>query len=390
LLATALLAILALGGVAAGAAQAFEWNIEGETLAERGQTEQATAGSEGSLTLSGTLLKKSFKMTCEESSSGKLTQGGAGENTLSLSGCAVAEPAGCLVSGVTLTGKTELVMVEGAFDDKLIPSNLEERLGLVHVTNCVVAGTFPLKGVIAGRSEGFPTQQETHTLEFSSAISEGAGTELRFGANPATLTGSTREYLTNGHPWGTNKGSVWGHVGKEWEIAGKTLSEMGLASEAIWGNAAPVVFNTKLLGGHIVIGCSMRMNGTVVKGGTGTATLNLTSCVLTEPAGCTVPSTMGTASLATSLIEVGGKWYVKFQPVGETIISVQINGCSLSGTYPWRGSFSALAEPSGTQLSMQPLAFSPTIDEAAGTGMFASGNPVTITGNQLVSLSGKN
>ncbi len=383
LLATAL-AVFALGAV--GTAQAFEWTIEGKTLAERGLSSQTTAGSKGSLTLSATVLGSPFKVSCTESSSGKISQGGLGENTLSLSGCAVAEPAGCTVAEpISLVAKTELTKVGGVFTEKLTPA--AEKFGSIKIQKCGVAGTYPVKGSTAGKNEGYPTQQETHTVEFSAAISEAAGTQLTFNGQPATLSGSTREYLTTGAPWGTNKGSEWGHVGNEWEIAGSTLSAMGLTSEAIGSNSAPVKFVMTLLGSKTVIDCSMTVNGTIVKGGTGTATLNITSCVVSEPAGCSVSSSLITLPLKTSLVETAGKWYVKFEPLeaGGTIISVKISGCVMSGSYPWKGSFSGQTEPSGTQFSMQPLVFS-----AASSSITTGGNPVTITGTQLVSLSGKN
>lgn len=389
ILGVTILAALAFSAVASSAAQAFEYEVNGSLVSELGGS-IGTTGSSSSFGLSGTVAGASFQVSCKATSSGKVLSPGTGETTITASGCSAVKPVGCVVPNFTVKAKTELYQVGGALYEKYVPLNgAGTNFTTLKLEECAAEGNYPVKGSFAGLNNSYTTQQEKQTLEYSAASNEAVGATLTVGPNTASATGSLSQSVTWGEKWGVHKPAVWGHLGKEWLIGGKTMTESGLASETIASNqSAPFKFVLNFSGAEVKFSCSMKLTGTIVKGGTGTAAIKLSSCV-SETAGCKLPATNTFNSVKTSITESGGKSYVKFEPAGSTFTSVKIEECAAEGVFPLTGAFSGQTEASGTELSVQTLQFSPTIDSAAGTIMKYGSNPVPLTGTQLVSLTGK-
>lgn len=391
ILGAAILAVLALSAIGSSAAQAFEYEVDGYLVSELGGS-VATTGSSSSLELSGTVAGAPFQVSCKATSSGKIMSEGTGETTISASGCTAIKPVGCVVPNLTIKAKTELYEVGGVLYERYVPINGPgTNFTTLKLEECASVGNYPIRGSFAGQNNSYTTPQEAQTLEYSAASSKAVGAVLTVGPNAATATGALSQEVSWGiEGWGVHQPAAWGHLGKEWLIDGKTMTEAGLTSETVASNLSPVPFKFAMLisGAEMKFSCSMKYSGTISKGGTGTAAVKLSSCV-SEVTGCKVPASNSFNALKTSITEVGGKSYVKFEPavVGGNITSFVIEGCVLSGAYAIKGSFSGLTEAPGTELTVQPLQFSLAIDNAAGTGMKA-GSWVTLAGSQNVSLTG--
>ncbi len=182
-----------------------EWSVGGGTFADRNLPEEAVTGSGAPLTISGKLLGQAFEMSCTPSSSGSLIRGGAAEENVVLSGCAVAKPSNtCTVpASIALSATAELVRLDGVLYERLQPA-AGASFATVSVSKCGVAGSFPLKGLFSGRAKAGQGEAATQTWEFSAPINEASGSALVLGANAASVSGAINESLSGPH-----KGEPW-------------------------------------------------------------------------------------------------------------------------------------------------------------------------------------
>lgn len=388
--AAAILVALAFGALAAGGAQAFEWEAGGHTLVERETTSEAVTGSGGSFQLNSTVLAQSLEMNCSSAStSGSIASGGSGSSALSLSGCTIAKPSGCAIkSPVVLESNVQLIEAGGVTYQKFTPKS-ESKFALLKITNCSATGNYALQGSFAGL--GSQTEKLVdQPLSFSNAINAAAGTELKLGKQAAELAGTVEQHLS-----GPLSGRYW-QVSREanpfnWQVGSSELTPG--QTESIMVSGGPIAFDMPLFSGHVKFSCSgvSATNSRITFGGGSEELLTFTGCALSQPTGCTVAKSLPTVSLRSSLRNVSGYDYQTFAPtLGPTspLMMVQIEGCSAAGSYQLTGSFTGKGTQDGVMATSQALEFSPTIDAAFGTWIMSGKAATTITGSMKWVLSG--
>jgi hypothetical protein len=391
LLTAAMVVALMLVGVMASAAQAFEWRVGGQTLAERGAVSETTAASGSSLEITSTILGEETKMSCSAATSGEISKGGSGKDTVTLTSCAFSKPSPkCEVkSPVALAGKFETVEAGGNLYRKYVPVN-GEYFAKMPIVNCVIESTPKLTGSLAALPDQSGKELESQPLSFSSAINSAAGAALNLGPQPASISGSVSQKLTGPfslYGWRIARGPSWGHSDNHtWTVGGTSI---GSGSKEILSRGGPVTVAFKALGQNVSFTCSGFNLGqaTIGSGGTGTAKPEMTGCAMTQPAGCSVPKTITMESLTTAIVEAGGKSYVLFQPPGGTDFKLPITGCGfLEATWTFSGSFAALIEPKGIEKVAQPFAFSSSATSAAGGNFKVGSETATLTVSETVEV----
>jgi hypothetical protein len=111
--------------------------------------------------------------------------------TFELSGCAISEPAGCKLSGTTITFET----IKGTaveFGEKSMAVKFEptgSKFVTLKISECAIAGSYAYAGSFRGIDN-----PSSSSLEFTAASSEG----FNVGGNPATLEGTTKIQTTTG------------------------------------------------------------------------------------------------------------------------------------------------------------------------------------------------
>jgi hypothetical protein len=381
--------MLALGAVAASGAQAFEWDVGGQTLSERGVSSETTAGSGGAFALTSRVTGQDFEMNCSSATSGgSIATPGGGSASVTLSGCAVAKPAGCkVVSMPSIEAKTELIEAGGTVYEKFVPKS-----GLYFaeftITNCVAAGTYPLKGSFAGL--GPQTERLVNRpVSFSNAINSAAGASLKIGKEAATMSGSLEEHLG-----GALTGNYWralkaGQLPFNWQIAGIPFSKGQTESVSVSGG--PMALEFKILGSSFKVSCTSvsGKNAVINYGGSSEGSLSFSGCAMTTPAGCTVPSTIQTNTVRSSLRNIGGYNYETFVGAeSSALFSLNISGCASAGSWEAKGSFTGKGTVEGTSQVSQPLEFSSAISTLTNSHITFGEEPGTLSGSVARQLTG--
>jgi len=210
ILGLAVVVVLAFSAVAASAASAaHQWTIESSKLLASESVEVDCKSSTGFVLTSVigeiNLELKATGVDCVES---KLNGPETDSGKLTFTGVTVVKPKNCTVPGGDLTTnalKTTLLEDPSSTHgfDLFEPASGTE---FVNVTlaggTCTVAGSYPIKGSIAGEGEVWGTQLVEQPLKFSPTIDTTTGHNLTFGGNPATMTGTALNTLI-----GTWKGS---------------------------------------------------------------------------------------------------------------------------------------------------------------------------------------
>jgi hypothetical protein len=168
----------------------------------------------------------------------------------------------------------------------------------------------------------------------------------------------------------------------EWRIGGSSMTKLGLTQEATAGSGTGLTIESNIGGTAFKFTCAESSTGNAIRGGTGEATLSLSSCTVSEPAKCTAaPFTL---KAKTELVTVGGVNYEKFLPKeGQTFGNVVFSNCAQAETYPLKGSFAGKAEAGGSLLVEQPVALSKAAAEAAGTSLTMSNKAATASAGTL-------
>jgi hypothetical protein len=369
--------------------QAFEWWIEGKTMAERSLNEETLSVSGGPVTLAGTVAGSPLKFTCSTTGgSGKALKGGTGEATLALSGCAIVEPSSCKVaSSIKLVGKAELVYGLGhTLFERYKPAN-GTSFGSVGIENCASEGFYPIKGSFAAKLDPSQGEVAEQPRELSAAINEASASALIVGGNAAALSGSFNVRLN-----GANPAAPWGPVGDgEWRIEGKTMAERGLGEEDLSASGGPITLAGTVAGSPLKFTCSTTSgSGKAFKGGGGEAALSLSSCSVAEPSSCQIgePVRLRVAAMPMLFAAIHNE---RLEPYGATFGSVGVENCASEGFYPVKGSFTGRGQLASAETVSQPREFSTLIDQSTGSaGLTIGGNAATVSGSLGLSLAGAN
>ncbi len=216
-----LVALLALGltALSAIAAEAFEWRIEGSTMKALGLKEETKTSEGGSFLLDTVIAKVEVEIECEkETDTGKVFsellgagKEGTGEETMSFSGkCKVVKPAGCTINEpIQVAAKTRLAEYEKVMYEVYEPL-AAGVFGQVTIGVCAQKGTYKLEGAFCGEVEPLLTELVEQPVRFSLTrleicIAKGKIAPLKFGGEPAILSGSSKRKLS-----GANAFKKWG------------------------------------------------------------------------------------------------------------------------------------------------------------------------------------
>jgi hypothetical protein len=361
-------------------------------------------GAETELTASGVECKESTISNTTVASETMAVDAGK----LRLIGVKIVKPTGCSVSETLETEPlvTKLEMSSaggGATYDRFEPATSGGNIVAVKITDCLIAGTYPLKGNFYGQAvNSTGVLAANQPLAFNSAV-KGLGS-LTFGGKPATITGEINNELTSGAAYRATEANVVATpVTKksQWEIGSTpiTFPQQIFCSKRGAGN---IVVLTSFFGSELELTASgvecreSTISNTTVAGepmAVDTGRLRLTGLKIVKPTSCKVAETLETEPLVTKLegdSAGGGIAYDKFEPAmgaSGSFFFLKLTGCAVEGTYPFKGYFYGLAaNPTGTLATNQPLLFNATTN---GIGGFTfGGKPVTITGelnNELAS-----
>jgi len=180
----------------------------------------------------------------------------------------------------------------------------------------------------------------------------------------------------------------------EWQIEGQTMEELALEKEAVEGSGeGPIGFELPKLG--VTISCaSQTASGSIVKGGTGLVSLELSECQTLYEEEAVEACNVGPIALelASGLVETGeGGIYDELMPQGEEEPFVTLNAgeeCALFETLEMTGT--AAGEGSETSSVVQSFAYSSKASQATGTGLMAAGSPAYMFGTVGMQLAGAN
>jgi hypothetical protein len=227
-LAMALLAVFVLGAVMANSAFAENefkepatgtWFVNGTKLAV-GTHKALTTTAVGTSDLLTSVGRSPLKLTTEKITCLECfidnTEGTVATimGTLSFTEVKFAEPAGCSVSGGEIKTKPLTAVVGMIKAGTAVTLQFKPETGTTFVTvvltgtSCAIAGEYKFTGVQYAEAKNatgvFKASQEITTSE---AIQKSAGTatSLKFGANPAILSGHLTGALTSGETFGTEE-----------------------------------------------------------------------------------------------------------------------------------------------------------------------------------------
>lgn len=208
----ALLAVSAMAGTAASAAQAHEWSIGGSTLTKLGLSSEALTIPSGiELHFASSIGGQEFKWVCGgvgKGSEAAIKQAGKGRFNIAFNGCYFEDKHECPIAPLTsipLSG--ELIEVGGVIYETFSAESGENLFGFRFGsgTMCTqIEGKWWIQGSVAARVSNAKLSTVEHKLEFSNAINTEAGANVHFGSHAASLTASFSQALA-----GANSGKTW-------------------------------------------------------------------------------------------------------------------------------------------------------------------------------------
>lgn len=140
--------------------------------------------------------------------------------------------------------------------------------------------------------------------------------------------------------------------------------------------------------------CSIDQIGTGESGQAhGSGKFKFTGVSISEPAGCTVPSTITTNTITrtTLIIKSTPTTYTTLHTHEESpFFTLSVSGCALAGSYPVKGTLAGMTNATGVLAAEQPVAFSAANQKAIGASLTIGKEAATLTGEALVRLSGVN
>jgi hypothetical protein len=110
---------------------------------------------------------------------------------------------------------------------------------------------------------------------------------------------------------------------------------------------------------------------------------------MSQPAGCTVPTTISTSAVHATVKSLNGYVYETYSADSGNLLTLKISGgCSLAGSYGVTGSFTAKRAELGTEQQTQSLTLSPEVDAAVGSVLhFGASSTLLVTGNLVEELA---
>jgi hypothetical protein len=186
------LAILACAAMTASAASARSWTVAGSTLSGSESTAcKLAAGGSAILKGGSSIVFHATQVKCVgtpkiENVAGK----GVDSGKLEFSGVTITKPLGCSVVGgviTTIALTSELIELPGDSHgyDLFKPASGEKFMTIETTGTC--AGTYPVKGSIAGQGNVWGTEVAEQPLAFSPSIDLLTGHQLKFGGEPLTM-----------------------------------------------------------------------------------------------------------------------------------------------------------------------------------------------------------
>ena len=197
---------LTFGLIAAGAAQAAEWEIEEVPLSSSETAKETTKTSGGTFELTVPKLSLTVKCTSESGTGEIIEGGGAGNASITLSSCVVAELEACAVkspgkSSGTLAATAETEFFDQVIEEEKTEKSYEEFVPTMTVLfsgeKCTLPKELSMTGATAAEVPKLEEESTARTQKFSKAIAEASGvTSLKLGENQAFLTGEDEESLS--------------------------------------------------------------------------------------------------------------------------------------------------------------------------------------------------
>jgi len=393
LCAMALMALVAIGGAAAGSAQAsgFEWELVGKSLIGRNakQTPLQTK-YEGSLGITETEVAGiPVEGSCGVNSGGELIAGGSGRATLTIPSCFFNKPAKCTLASPAVLEANFVPVVIGSSDYEKFTPKTGTSFGQFTFAGaeCPLTGvSVPLKGSFAG-STNLREEAINHKVLTSKPIDTELGTELKFGTKPVSIY-STFEQVVGSpfleYPWRYIAGGI--PVGG-FQVAGVHLGPTESRTMTTFGEG--VTFSLSSGGNDLSVKCEapLATKSKIVGNATLEAILTFGGCHFTNTKmnGCSLGggTSIAMGPLQGSVSYIGGEDYETFKPVSGSLFGLAPRGgeCVLNGkNYTVNGSLSGIAKNLGLSSSSQVLEFSEVASSIAGSGLEIEGTPGSVSG----------
>jgi hypothetical protein len=198
---------LTLSLVTAGAAQAFEWEIEEEPLQSLEITKESTSSSGGAFELTAPEKKVTIKCTAE-SGTGEIKTEATSSSTITLTGCTVSEVKNCTVQSpgkkageLSATTTTKFLQLEVSSVEKFYDETTLEMTINYTGELCALPEKVVVSGVTAGEVPKVGETAKERTTKFSKTSAEQSGVKgLTYGAgSKAFLIGELKTKLTGAH-----------------------------------------------------------------------------------------------------------------------------------------------------------------------------------------------
>jgi hypothetical protein len=393
---TALLALAAIGATAASGAGAAEWSINGAPMVGSGISSEAASGEGGATHIGSAAL--GVEVNCSSSStSSRLTEGGTSSDSIELTGCSVAAPAGCVVKAGTIPlSAVSVLSLEGTHAYRKfspVGSDGTSSFGLLRLTECAAAANYKLAGAFAGE---LPSGESLNQrLLYSNAANVATGSALTLGGKVASLTGEATQKLVGPHlgqAWGIYRGTAGTEgttgAGRGWYVNGSRLG--GSASTTLFARNVAIV--APGLGFHITcaeLGSRHSVIENTLSGGISLTTMVLSGCTMPEPVGCTIPGSIETSPLRGTLGALEGRETDLFAPASsevKSLFNLKVSNCAAAGTYGVSGTLAAESDAVGLEAGSHSLLFSPAIANATGYHLTAGGKTVEVTASAARTL----
>jgi hypothetical protein len=198
---------LTLSLVVAGAAQAFEWEIEEEPLQSLEIAKESTSSSGGAFEL--TVPEKKLTIKCtSESGTGEIKTEATSSSTITLSGCTVSEAKSCTVQSpgkkageLSAAAATKFLQLEVGGVEKYYDETTLEMAIKYSGEACALPEQVKVSGVTAGEVPKVGETAKERTTNFSKTSAEQSGVKgLTYGAgSKAFLIGEEKTKLTGAH-----------------------------------------------------------------------------------------------------------------------------------------------------------------------------------------------
>ncbi len=311
---------------------------------------------------------------------------------LKFTGVSVSEPASCGAASTIETKKvTGTVGMEQGSGTvglvKVVPTaGAGTSFATVELTggSCPIAGLYKVTGTLYGKmNSATGVFGKSQSIALSRDIEESAGTgaSVKFGENAAVLTGAFGTKLSPEEEFTASNTSAshnnYSETGGAWYASGTKLVE-GSTKSLTTAAVGTQKLETMVAGTKLdITATGVECSGCVIKNVGAAAkvegALKFTGLTVSEPAGCSIASTITTKALTAVVgMNIAGTLATfKFTPKeGTTFATVELTGekCAIAGLYKVTGTFFAQAKnATGVFATSQEISLSKAIQESAGT-----------------------